>query len=150
MKSISLIFIISVLLSCGAEKPAVTGDTSDSTAKPGEMKITAIIGEKSKTSDPFTISSVSVDGNTMTIEVTYSGGCKDHSFQMTGSSMIAKSLPPIRTIQLTHASGGDECKKMIIQQIKVDVSALAYKQESGSEIFLTLEGWKEKIKYTFE
>lgn len=150
MNKISLFVLSIAVLSCGIKKNATKDEHSDSTAKPKETMITATIGEMSKTSDPMTISSVQIDGNFMTIEVTYSGGCGEHSFQMIGSSTIAKSLPPIRSIQLVHSANKDECKKMIIQKIKVDISALTYKKESGSEIYLTLEGWKEKLKYTFE
>ena len=150
MKNITLFVLSVVLLSCGTRKNVTKDEQSDSTEKPKETMIIATLGEFSKTSDPITISSVQVDGNFMTIEVTYSGGCGDHSFQMIGSSMIAKLLPPIRAIQLVHNANKDECKKMMIQTIKVDLSALAYKKESGSEIYLTLEGWKEKVKYTFE
>lgn len=150
MKNITLFVLSMALLSCGTRKNATKDEHGDSTAKPKETMITATIGEFSKTSDPMTISSVQIEGNFMTIEVTYSGGCGEHSFQMMGSSNIAKSLPPIRSIQLVHNANKDECKKMIIQMIKVDISALAYKKERGSEIYLTLEGWKEKIKYTFE
>ena len=151
MKIVSILSICSILFSCAIKHTAsTTGDSSDSTDKPQDMTITAVIGEKPKTSDPFTISSVSVDGNIMTVEVTYGGGCKDHSFQMIGSSTIAKSMPAIRSIQLSHVSNGDECKKMLIQKLKIDISALAYKQTSGSEIYLALEGWTEKIKYAYK
>lgn len=150
MKNITLFVLSVVLLSCGTSKNATKNEHSDSTIKPKETMITATIGEFNKTSDPMTISSVKIEGNLMLIEVTYSGGCGEHTFQMIGSSMIAKSLPPIRSIQLTHKANKDECRKMIIQTIKVDISALAYKKESGNDIYLTLEGWNEKIKYTFE
>lgn len=149
MKNITLFVLSIALLSCGTRKNATKDEQSNSTAKPKETMITATIGELSKTSDPMTISSIQIDGNVMTVEVTYSGGCGEHSFQVIGSSTIAKSLPPIRSIQLVHNANKDECKKMIIQKIKVDISDLAYKKESGSEIYLTLEGWKEKVKYTF-
>lgn len=150
MKNITLIVLSIACLSCGTRKHTMKDETQlNDTSKSKEIVVTATIGEMSKTSDPMTISSVQINGNDMIIEVTYSGGCGEHSFQVIGSSTIAKSLPPVRSIQLVHNANKDECEKMIIQKIKVDISELAYKKEAGSEIYLTLEGWKEKLKYTF-
>jgi hypothetical protein len=49
-----------------------------------------------------------------------------------------------------HTANGDACKKLIEQTLEIDISALAYKQEAESKIFLNLEGWAERIVYTFE
>lgn len=152
MKSIYLSLLFFSALSCVSEKEVVS-EKNDSTpvSTINQKKINkATIGEKSSVSNPIQITSVSINGNIMTIEVSYSGGCKLHEFQVIGSSMIAKSMPPIRSMQLIHTSNGDECKKLINETLTIDVSDLAYKKEKGSEIFLTLDGWKEKVKYIFE
>jgi len=112
--------------------------------------ITATLGDTDQSSDSFSISDIRVKGNTMLIDVSYSGGCEEHQFEMTGSQNIAKSLPPIRAIQLVHKANGDQCKKMVMETIEVDIKALAYKQEAGSIIYLTIEGWKDRVEYTFE
>lgn len=112
--------------------------------------ITATIGETNQTSDSYSISDIKVKGNTMLIDISYSGGCEKHQFEMTGSQNIAKSLPPIRAIQLVHKANGDSCKKMVMETIEVDIKELAYKKEAGSTIYLTIEGWKDKVEYTFE
>ena len=112
--------------------------------------LTAVIGKISAPSDPVTIKSVRMEGNKLFLAIEYSGGCENHSFQCIGSPVIAKSLPPIRAIQLVHTANGDACKKLIEQTLEIDISALAYKQEAESKIFLNLEGWAERIVYTFE
>ena len=97
------------------------------------------------------IKSVNLSGNYLEIEFTYRGGCELHDFEFIGSSKIAKSMPPVRAVQLVHSvKKPDLCKKMVIQKIKIDVSELAYKKETGSEIFLSIQGWDEKVKYIFE
>lgn len=114
------------------------------------VQVTAVLGETKISSDQISITSIKIEGNKMLIDVSYSGGCENHEFQVIGSTMISKSLPPIRAFQLIHNANGDKCKKLVMQTLEVDIKALAYKQEAGSKIFLSLEGWKEKIEYTFE
>lgn len=144
MKILFPIIALAILLSCKTSKEA----TNSSIPKDPEM--IATIGEFPKSSDPIKIDTVQITGNKMIISVSYSGGCGNHSFQLIGSSQIAKSMPPIRNIKLFHTSENDNCKKLITRNLHFDISALAYKKENGSEIYLTIDGMKEKIKYTFE
>lgn len=146
MKFLLIFSLILTVLSCKSHKCADSKEDANSK----RSMITATIGEINLPSDPITISAIRVEGNKMFLDIRYSGGCEEHSFQVVGSEMIAKSLPPIRAIQIMHNSNGDQCKKLIEQTLEVDISALAYKQENGSKIFLTTEGWKERIEYTFE
>lgn len=146
----SILFSLSLLIfSCGTQKN-LTEETNVKQTTNSNTMITASIGEINVPSDPITISGIKVQGNTLLIDVNYSGGCAEHEFSVVGSPMIAKSLPPIRAIQLIHNGNGDQCKMMVMKTLEVDIKALAYQQESGSKIFLTLDGWKERIEYTFE
>jgi len=59
-------------------------------------------------------------------------------------------MPAIRAVKLFHTIDNDNCKKMITRVLHFDITELSYKKESGSEIYLALDGYKEKLKYTFE
>ncbi len=119
-----------------------------------DLPIKAKVGDLSNEVDTvlnLKIKSAIISGNYLEIEFSYRGGCELHSFDFIGSSKIAKSMPPIRTVQLVHSvDKPDLCKKMVIQKMKIDISELAYKKENGSEIFLSIQGWDEKVKYIFE
>ncbi|MCX8485935.1 MAG: hypothetical protein ORN53_01925, partial [Crocinitomicaceae bacterium] len=75
-------------------------------------------------------------------------------FDLTGSANISKSLPPIRSIRLDvkkiPVKKGDNPVAMLEQTLVFDITELAYKQESGSQIYLQIEGAKERILYTFK
>lgn len=146
MKIILIFSLIIATVGCKTRKNL----SKENDANCKSNMITATIGEINSPSDLLNISAVRVSGNKLFIDINYSGGCEKHEFEVIGSSMIAKSLPPIRAIQLVHKANNDACKKLIEQTIEVDISALAYKQEAGSTIFLTLDGWKDRIEYTFE
>jgi hypothetical protein len=147
MKFFPILIFTVLLTACGLHKNNSTGDSAQTNSN---VMLTATIGEVNVPSDPVTISDIRVKGNKLFIDVSYSGGCKEHTFQLVGSSMIAKSLPPIRHMQLIHESNDDKCKKMVMQTLEVDIKALAYQQQAGSEIFLTIDGWKDRIEYTYE
>ena len=146
MKNIVIFCLLLATVGCKTQKNLEKSqiDTNSKTM------LTAELGKINAPSDPVTIKSVRMEGNKLILAVQYSGGCENHSFQCIGSPVIAKSLPPIRSIQLVHTANGDACKKLIEQTLEIDISALAYKQEAESKIFLNLEGWAERIVYTFE
>lgn len=106
--------------------------------------------KKEKKTDSINIIDAKIIGNNLHLNVSYSGGCKTHSFKIIGDSSISKSLPPLRSVKLIHYADDDKCKKLIIEELIINVSKLAYKQEEGSEIYLNLEGWKTKIFYVFK
>tara|TARA_B100000524_G_scaffold262303_1_gene142993 strand:- start:6560 stop:7054 length:495 start_codon:yes stop_codon:yes gene_type:complete len=90
-----------------------------------------------------------VEGNTLYLKIGYSGGCTKHDFKVIGNPMISKSLPPIRRVELVHLNNEDTCREYIEQQLIIDVSNLAYQQETGSKIKLQFSGIEEMIMYTF-
>lgn len=146
MKVLLTLALACSLLACKSKKNAMSDSNS---LQNDAIKITAEIGTTKEISAPLEITGCKIEGNKMYLSVNYSGGCQEHSFKLIGSPNISKSLPPIRSIQLFHENNEDSCRELITKVIEVDISALAYKQEDGSVIQLTMEGWEEKITYTF-
>lgn len=144
MKKIKLTFLFIatlslLLLSCGNQQE-VTNDTIPAIPK-------AIIVTDFKpyaNSAPYHIDAVNLVKNQLTINVTYSGGCEKHEFQLIGNRMISKSIPPQRSIQLYHNNNGDSCREQLTETLVFDISAFAY---SDQEISLILSGYREVIPY---
>lgn len=153
MKFLSLIFTFSLFVGCGSTKEAaiLPADAQDveqmaeevQTKPERNVKIKATIGEFTQ-SDLFDIKSVKIEGNLMFIDISFSGGCAEHSFKMIGNAAIKKSLPPIRSIQLVHENNDDVCRSIVNKTIEVDITDLGY---SRGEIMLQLDGWKGNISY---
>jgi hypothetical protein len=111
----------------------------------------AILGDNNQNSISTTINNVVLKDNTLEISINYIGGCAKHEFELVGSEMIAKSLPPIRSINLIHKTIDEEsCKRIMYDTLYFDITNLAYQKTSGSVIKLNLAGWKEQIVYTFK
>jgi hypothetical protein len=152
MKTFIIICLTILAVGCKSSKNVVVTDLppKDTVQKNENVAIAASIGRIDQASDPISISDVRIEGNKMLINVSYGGGCEEHNFQVIGSPMISKSLPPVRAIQLVHVANGDKCKMNVMKTLEVDLKELAYKQEAGSKIYLTLGGWSQQIEYTFE
>ncbi len=145
MKYLFLLSIALFTLGCKTAK-----ESANQTPGISRLKITATLGEINVPSDPITLLNTRVEGNYLFIDISYTGGCEEHTFSVVGSEMISKSLPPIRSVQLIHSAKGDQCKKIVEETLVVDISKLAYKQEHGSTIFLLVNDLKNRIEYTYQ
>jgi len=94
MKIVSILAVAALLFACNTTKEVLDVD-------PIDVKM-AQIGDVNQESAQTTITGVSLEGNILSLDVEYSGGCKDHSFELVGSAMIMKSMPPKRTVKLVH------------------------------------------------
>jgi len=141
MKLFSILAVSALLFACNNTKEVLTID-------PIDVK-KAQIGDVMQESDQTTITGVKLEGNVLTLNVEYSGGCQDHSFEFVGSAAIMKSLPPKRSVKLVHNANGDTCRELVTETIKFDISTLAVTETSGSEIILLLDGVKDPISYVY-
>lgn len=117
------------------------------------LLLVAETGNISETSLGYTIESAEIKENLLTLVVTYDSGCNPHQFSFVGSDMVAKSMPPIRSAKLILKNTGDEdfkpCTEKYSQTIDIVISSLAYQQIPGNEIYLKIDGYSERLKYTF-
>ena len=94
--------------------------------------------------DSYSIVNAFVDGNVLNLDVTYSGGCKDHAFELIGSNIVAKSLPPQRAVLLVHHGNGDDCRELMGERLKFDIKNLAFE---GKDVMLKINGYNQEILY---
>jgi hypothetical protein len=98
-------------------------------------------------SDPFRILETEIEGDILSITVSYGGGCKDHEFTMFSSGQYGKSYPPKLILFLKHVSNGDMCKALLTETLQFDLSSIQFK---GSDIMhLQLNNYEEFIIYTY-
>jgi hypothetical protein len=141
MKILSIFALCTLLFACG---------NTDKILPVEEEKIVqAQLGDATVDSDPITITAANVEGNVLSIDVEYSGGCEKHWFDLTGSFALMKSLPPKRTVKLIHNANSDACRQLIKKTLTFDISTFAITQTAGSEIILLLDGYKGEISYVY-
>ncbi|MDA0882501.1 MAG: hypothetical protein O2984_04240 [Bacteroidetes bacterium] len=101
----------------------------------------------SEDSDPFTLKSHEINGDTLSLLVSYSGGCQEHSFDLIGNGSYAKSLPPQSRLRLIHNGNNDNCRSLIETNLKFNVKELRYPGTDVLVIFV--EGSDERITYRY-
>lgn len=150
MKTILLSISVLALMSCCGTKKIAGDGTGQTIEMKTEKRLAASVGKIQMGGHATTIRNAKIDGNKLILDISYSGGCQEHHFDLIGNEAISKSLPPIRTIHLVHTGEQDLCKAMIMKTLEFDIRGLAYQQEKGSEIVLKLEGWDGELRYVYE
>jgi hypothetical protein len=147
MKKISLLLVLMIvghsLTSCGIRKNKGDKDVSSGNTQK------AIIGEAPKDNPETQINWVQLAGNILTIEVSYSGGCEQQSFDLVGNELILKSFPPRRNIVLVRDSKGDACREFITRTLEFDITELHHNKKVGDVILLVIEGFKNEVRYVY-
>ncbi|MCX6224162.1 MAG: hypothetical protein NTV01_05350 [Bacteroidia bacterium] len=94
--------------------------------------------------DPFRLDSAYVDDDCLMMQVSYSGGCRDHEFNLWRLPPNALNPPPVE-LALSHNSNGDACEAYITRWL---IFSLAPLRESGKhEITFLLRGSPEMSAY---
>lgn len=137
------IFIVTAILGCGTSKE-ISGSEE---IKPPKAILVDDLSEYQRTSAYVDIQEVVILDNQMTLNISYSGGCKEHEFELIGTKSIMKTLPPKRGIMLYHNSNDDSCRELIEEILTFDITDLGY---PGGEIILNLEGYDEPLPYTMK
>ncbi len=99
-----------------------------------------IVGDayKQQKNDSYQIENVSIDGNILKINVSYGGGCGEHTFSLFWDKMVAKSLPGQSTLYLIHNAHEERCEAFLHNSLKFDLSTLSsstsFQLSNGTEV----------------
>lgn len=147
-KLIAASFIVISMFSVACHKKA-TKQTDETTPKEEaktaqEVKVDPA-ADMAATGSAYKLDSISLKGDVLSVYVNYSGGCKDHSFELVSNGMYAKSLPPQLSLCLKHTGNDDMCKKLVMQELKFDISKVRYK--TGSSV--TIKVGEQSVAYNY-
>ena len=84
-----------------------------------------VSNRSAESSDPFVLDSVIFNCDSISITVSYSGGCKKHTFEIIWSETFSDTEPPQTGIIIIHNSNGDACEAYITETLTFSVSDLA-------------------------
>ena len=101
--------------------------------------------------DPFTLSGVSLQGDELTLQVSYGGGCEEHGFKLYMQPVFAESNPVRASLYLSHNAHDDACEAWITEELTFDlrrVAELYYEQYGGyDDIILEVFGYSTSWPY---
>lgn len=81
-------------------------------------------GNGNSISDNFIINGTEREGDILKISVTYTGGCKEHTFDVIWNGLLLLSYPCQIGLLITHDALGDNCEASLTEILEVDLKAL--------------------------
>ncbi len=81
-------------------------------------------GIGSSRSDPFEIEAVLRDGDSLKVDVAYSGGCAEHNFNVIWDGTILASSPCQINLIIAHDAQNDNCEAYIRETLIIDLNQL--------------------------
>eukprot|EP00634_Sargassococcus_sp_CCMP2135_P016200 CAMPEP_0198656514 /NCGR_PEP_ID=MMETSP1467-20131203/9944_1 /TAXON_ID=1462469 /ORGANISM="unid. sp., Strain CCMP2135" /LENGTH=150 /DNA_ID=CAMNT_0044392557 /DNA_START=163 /DNA_END=615 /DNA_ORIENTATION=- len=91
-------------------------------------------------SHPYELGSATITGDTLDVEVSFSGGCEPHFFRLCYGPAFMESNPVQARVRLEHDSQNDACEAYLTETRSFDLSHLrrayqaAYREASGTVI----------------
>ena len=94
--------------------------------------------------DPFVLNAAAIAGDTLTVNVSYGGGCRTHRFTLVASNVFLESYPVQLGVALAHDADGDLCRAWLTEEYDFDLTPLKRlyqnaNQEDAGTIILRLE-----------
>lgn len=65
-------------------------------------------------------------GDILILDVSYSGGCADHDFELVSNGRYESTYPPELEVKLWHNGNGDRCRSVIDERIYFDLKPYQY------------------------
>ena len=95
--------------------------------------------------DPYTLESIMIADDTLTISVSYGGGCETHQFTLIASDTFMESDPVQLGVAIVHNANLDFCERWVTETYHFNLTPIktmyqkAYHQNAGT-IVLNVEG----------
>ena len=105
--------------------------------------------------DAYTINAATLQGDTLSIDVSYSGGCETHAFTLVAEERFLESFPVQLRVSLAHNANGDTCEESITESYHFDLTPLkeayqtGYQTETGTIILRLKEAPPSDLFYDF-
>ncbi|WP_321287508.1 NigD-like C-terminal domain-containing protein [uncultured Sunxiuqinia sp.] len=106
--------------------------------------------------DPVTINEVLIEGDLLIVNLSYSGGCAEHEFNLARihPSCGTPPLPP-PTFELKHNANGDLCEAWLTDTLAFDISRLRNSEDSQMTISFSANEYNDEyfhfnLNYRYE
>lgn len=76
--------------------------------------------------DDFNLKTMTINDDTLTIEISHSGGCQEHAYALFMSpSVFLESFPAQADLYLQHNANGDRCEALLQPKLCFDLRPVA-------------------------
>lgn len=92
--------------------------------------------------DPYVLNDAAINGDILTLDVSYSGGCEPHEFTLVVSDSFADVEPVELHAVLAHDANNDSCEAFLTEEYIFDLDLIKtryqdiYRQDAGTVVLL--------------
>ena len=72
-------------------------------------------------SAPLEVMQAAIQGDSLVVQVAYSGGCAEHAFELVAAGPQVRSLPPRQPLMIAHDTNGEACRARIEETLAFDL-----------------------------
>ena len=105
--------------------------------------------------DAYTINAATLQADTLTLNVSYSGGCETHAFTLVAEERFLESFPVQLRVSLAHNANGDTCQESITEDYHFDLTLLkevyqtGYQTDTGTIVLRLKDAPPSDLAYDF-
>ena len=105
--------------------------------------------------DKYLIKAATVQGDTLSINVSYIGGCETHAFTLVAEPMFLESFPVQLRVSLAHNANGDTCEQALTEDYHFDLTPIkqvyqrGYQKDEGTIILRLKDAPPGELFYDF-
>lgn len=97
-----------------------------------------------------------IRGDTLTVTVSYSGGCKVHDFTLLSSEIFTESDPPRLRVALDHDAHGDRCRAILTDTRQFDLAPIkvlyqtTYGEDAGTVLLILQDTYEDVFDLVYD
>ncbi len=160
--AIGFVLGLSILFAMGCQQDLNKDVTSLSSvngvAVEGPYVGNVIIGDADGKSvnDSFVLNDAAITDDSLTISVSYSGGCKNHQFTLITSESFLGSFPVQLIADIVHNANGDTCEAWPTEDYRFDLTPIktmyqkSYQQKAGAIVLQLKDAPNSELVYEFD
>ena len=105
--------------------------------------------------DEYVLNTAAIAADTLSVSVSFSGGCEEHHFTLVTNGLFLESYPVQLGLLLAHDAHNDPCEAFPTEEHQFDLSGIkrlyqsAYQQESGVIILNLKDAPNGRLIYEF-
>ncbi len=105
--------------------------------------------------DDYALNSATITNDTLTVSVSYSGGCEAHHFTLVASDTFLESFPVQLHAYIAHNANNDNCEAYPTVSYQFDLTPIktmyqeAYQQEAGTIVLHLKDAPDGELVYEF-
>ena len=113
-----------------------------------------VFGGIDRSTDAFELNAANVADNTLSVSVSYAGGCRNHEFMLLVSTTFQVSPAIQLEAALIHDADDDPCEAWLTEQLRFDLRPIKrrYQETDNREsgiVYLRLRGHAGPLVYQF-